>query len=316
MIGYKAFENDLTCRGFQYEIGKEYSIKEEPIICARGFHFCKNLKDVYKYYPMIDTTRVCKVEAWGKITTNDGKKFCTSNIMILEEIKIDSLKKGNIGNNCTGYINIGDRNSGDYNIGYQNSGDYNNGTGNSGDFNYGDFNTGNGNIGNRNSGFHNNGINNSGDCNIGHSNTGSSNNGDNNTGSYNIGDWNTSSYNHGCFNTQSQHIKMFNKETDWGMEDWYRSKARRILSKLTFCNGYNTRHIPIERMTEEEIAEHPECAVTEGFLKETETNLLIQKAWDNLADFEKQEIYNLPNFDKDIFKECTGIDIGGGKDMT
>ena len=43
MKGYKIFNSDWTCRGFQYEVGKTYEMKEDPICCERGFHFCGKL---------------------------------------------------------------------------------------------------------------------------------------------------------------------------------------------------------------------------------------------------------------------------------
>ena len=47
---YKAFNADLTCRGFQYEEGKTYEIDENPELCIRGFHACLSLADVFDYY--------------------------------------------------------------------------------------------------------------------------------------------------------------------------------------------------------------------------------------------------------------------------
>ena len=51
VIAYKGFESDMTCRGFQYELGKIYSISERPIICRQGFHACILPIDVIMYYP-------------------------------------------------------------------------------------------------------------------------------------------------------------------------------------------------------------------------------------------------------------------------
>jgi hypothetical protein len=49
-VTYKAFNNDFSCRGFQYEIGKEYEITEKPVRCTKmGFHSCKQPLDVFKY---------------------------------------------------------------------------------------------------------------------------------------------------------------------------------------------------------------------------------------------------------------------------
>ena len=51
MEGYKVFEPDWTCRGFQYEVGKTFEEDVTPSCCNRGFHFCKELKDCFNYYP-------------------------------------------------------------------------------------------------------------------------------------------------------------------------------------------------------------------------------------------------------------------------
>lgn len=94
MIGYKAFNEDLTCRGFQYEIGKTYSMEESPILCERGFHFCKSISECYTFYPMNDSTRICKIEALGEVLTNDKMKYCTNSIKIIEEITEDWEQRG------------------------------------------------------------------------------------------------------------------------------------------------------------------------------------------------------------------------------
>lgn len=61
MKAYKAFNKDLTCRGFQYEIGKTYEMKEKPIVCDRGFHACTKFDDVFNYYTWGKETRLCEV---------------------------------------------------------------------------------------------------------------------------------------------------------------------------------------------------------------------------------------------------------------
>ena len=121
MKGYKAFNSDLTCRGMQYEIGKEYTFDGEPIPCRQGFHFCETISDCYKFYPMSDNTRICEVEATGDIA-EEGVKCVTNVIKILAEITCDNLRKGNTGTSNSGYRNSGNRNSGDWNSGYRSSG--------------------------------------------------------------------------------------------------------------------------------------------------------------------------------------------------
>ena len=48
--GYKGFDKDMECRGFQYEVGKEYST-DKAIACTTGFHLCEKPFDVFQYYP-------------------------------------------------------------------------------------------------------------------------------------------------------------------------------------------------------------------------------------------------------------------------
>ena len=72
MKGYKAFNPDMTCRGFQYEIGKTYEIDGEPIMCGKGFHFCANPIDVFGYYPF-ENTLIAEVEALGDVKQEGTK---------------------------------------------------------------------------------------------------------------------------------------------------------------------------------------------------------------------------------------------------
>ena len=104
MIGYKAFNMDLTCRDMQYEIGKEYVFEGKPIACKQGFHFCDTIAECYQFYPMSSSTRICKIEASGDIV-KDGQKYITNKIKIIEEITKENIKKGNNGYNNSGYRN-------------------------------------------------------------------------------------------------------------------------------------------------------------------------------------------------------------------
>ena len=91
MKGYKGFDKDLKCRGFQYEIGKDYTAKGKVKACENGFHFCKNPMDVFGYYPPSDS-RYCTVEGSGKEDRdNDDSKVATSKIHITAEIGLKGL---------------------------------------------------------------------------------------------------------------------------------------------------------------------------------------------------------------------------------
>ena len=62
-------------------------------------------------------------------------------------------------------------------------------------------------------------------------------------------------------------------------------------------------------MTDEEKKQHPEYSVTGGFLKNIEVEGERQEWWDSLTKERKDSVMSLPNFDKNIFKEITGIDV-------
>ena len=132
--GFKGFDKDLKCRGFQYEIGKDYEQEGEVKCCERGFHFCENPFDVFGYYSPSDS-RYCEVEGYGNADkANDDSKVATSNIHISAEIGLNGLinagvkfildkvnfndsKSTNTGK-CSAATNTGDRsaatNTGDY----------------------------------------------------------------------------------------------------------------------------------------------------------------------------------------------------------
>ena len=286
MRGYKAFNKDLTCRGMQYEIGKEYRFDGEPIPCRQGYHFCETISDCYEFYPMNDDTRICEVEATGEVIS-EGVKRVTNVIKILSEITCDNIRKGNTGASNSGYRNSGGRNSGDRNSGYRNSGDRNSGG--------------------RNSGYRNSGDSNSGGSNSGDRNSGGRNSGDRNSGDSNSGDWNSGDRSSGVFCTEKQPtIKIFDVQTDWTFDDWTDSEAYRVMSE---CPYSYSDYIPADDMTDEEKYNHPEYKTIGGFVKTfTVTAEDKQKWWDSLSESDKNEVKALPNFDADKFCKCVGIE--------
>ena len=284
--GYKVFNPDWTCRGFQYEVGKIFEEDVKPSCCDRGFHFCEKAADCFSYYSFNSENRVAEVIALGEVDT-DGKKSCTNKIQIVREIPWQELLTiVNTGKDCTGLCNTGNRNTGDCNTGNRNTGDWNTGNRNTGNRNTGDWNTGNRNTGDWNTGDWNTGL-----C---------------NTGNRNTGDWNKSSFNTGCFNTEEQKITLFNKPSDITYNDWLRSDARYLLN-----------HIPKdvvewvyeEDMTDEEKAANPTYETTGGYLKVLNESECGQLWWGSLSDFQKNYIKSIPNFDAEIFEQCTGIKV-------
>lgn len=69
VLAYKAFDSNLRCREFQYEVGKSYTLVGTPSLCIWGFHACLKPIDVFRYKPFkrAKYTRFCLVKLSGKI---------------------------------------------------------------------------------------------------------------------------------------------------------------------------------------------------------------------------------------------------------
>ena len=89
---YKAFDKDLSCRGFKYKVGKEYEETGYIKACEKGFHACPYPLDVFGYYAPAGS-RFCEVEQSGKIDDSESDKVCSSKIRIGAELDIRGLVK-------------------------------------------------------------------------------------------------------------------------------------------------------------------------------------------------------------------------------
>ena len=89
---YKAFDKPLSCRGFKYEVGKEYEETGYIKACEKGFHACPYPLDVFGYYAPAGS-RFCEVEQSGKIDDSESDKVCSSKIRIGAELDIRGLVK-------------------------------------------------------------------------------------------------------------------------------------------------------------------------------------------------------------------------------
>ena len=88
---YKGFDKNMQCRGFQYEVGKEYDMDGEIKCCNRGFHACKSPFEVWDYYDMLNS-RFAEVEQSGKIDEEEkSTKVCSSHIKIKAELKLADI---------------------------------------------------------------------------------------------------------------------------------------------------------------------------------------------------------------------------------
>ena len=293
--GYKVFNPDWTCRpngNFkQYTCPGKFEENISPIRCGQGMHFCRRAADCFNYYSFNPENHVAEVIAYGDIA-EEGDKCCTNKLEIVREIPwAELLEIVNTGKGCTGLCNTGNRNTGNWNTG---------------NWNTGDWNTGNRNTGNRNTGNWNTGDWNTGDWNTGNRNTGDWNTGNRNTGDWNTGDWNKCNFSNGCFNTVEPKIYLFNKPSEWTYRDWLNSDARYLLNQIP---GDILRYVWFSEMTDEEKATHPEAETTGGYLKSLDNSKCGAIWWRDLSEENKSIIKAIPNFDKNIFKEITGIDV-------
>ena len=298
--GFKVFRPDWTCspngNTKQYTCPGKFEEEGELDVCGHGMHFCQTAADCFNYYSFNNENKVAEVIAYGEVRTN-GDKSCTDKLEIVREIPWDEvLRIVNIGKNCTGRCNTGNCNTGNWNTGDRNTGNRNTGNRNTGNRNTGNRNTGNWNTGNWNTG----------DCNTGNWNTGDWNTGDRNTGNRNTGDWNKSSFNTGCFNTEEQKIMLFNKPSDMTYREWMDSDARYLLNQIP---KNVVEWVYEEDMTDEEKAAYPTYETTGGYLKVLDESECGQLWWGSLSDRRKEIIKAIPNFDAEIFFQCTGVRV-------
>ena len=78
ITGYKGFDQNMRCRGYQYEGGEEYIHEGSAVACQSGFHFCENPLDVFGYYSPGESV-FHAVEGSGQIAkhNDDSKVSCT-----------------------------------------------------------------------------------------------------------------------------------------------------------------------------------------------------------------------------------------------
>ena len=122
MIVYKGTDKDMKCRGFQFELGKEY-VEEEAKLCDKGFHGCEYPLDVFaNYAPVGSRFFVADLDGVTHETESDDTKRVGTKIKLKAEIGIAGIVKAaveyikeraessnNQTGNCSAATNTGDR---------------------------------------------------------------------------------------------------------------------------------------------------------------------------------------------------------------
>ena len=145
-------------------------------------------------------------------------------------------------------------------------------------------------------------LSNLGENNLGYGNAGNRNAGYGNAGSCNAGNGNAGSDNAGMFNSKQGKIRLFNKETNVSWND------DRIQNVLRYSPDFQ-EYVYFSQMTEEEKKLYPYAKTTGGYYKQLGYKEGWIKFWGNATDDVKSVFLKLPNFNKKVFEEITGIKV-------
>ena len=144
--------------------------------------------------------------------------------------------------------------------------------------------------------------------NTGTGNTGKKNSGDRNSGVCNSGYWNSGNWNSGIFINTNLPVFSFNKKTKLTMNE-FKEKYETAMDTIIFGEFPLTKWISKENMTDKEKEKYPYYETTGGCLRTNTYKQAWAEAWKLYSEKERQAIQKLPNFNKDIFRDITGIDI-------
>jgi hypothetical protein len=204
--------------------------------------------------------------------------------------------------NSTGYGSTGYRSTGNRSTGYGSTGYRSTGNRSTGDRSTGNRSTGNYSTGYRSTGNYSTGYRSTGNRSTGYGSTGYRSTGHCSTGHRSTGSWSISDYSTGHFCTVDyMGFSAFNKPIT--LPEWKNAE------KPTFLFFDLTIWIPTEEMTEQEKQEHPTHKTTGGYLKVLDYKEAFQTSYDKASEKEKEQLLALPNFDAEVFKEISGIDI-------
>ena len=279
LIAYKAFHKDeqgLYCQPddfeFRYKEGEVYEIEGELLLCENGIHFCRELKNVFNFYSLVQWVSVHKVEILGDIIDDeDNVKSCTNKLKILEEVSFEDIIK-NLQSNSNG-------------VNHSDGVNYSNGVDHSDGVNYSNgVNRSNG-VNHSNGVDHSDGVNYSNGVNC------------SNGVDHSFGILNSSGVSNALFiANKKESYSIFGKEVS-------EERFEKVRSKLyEFLNGWyptfnNLKSLYLKYGSEWKLT--PIQAAEEIQKKE---------AWAGMPIKAIKYLMSLEEFDKDMFEEITGID--------
>ena len=96
ITGYKGFDKNMQCRGFQFEVGKTYKHDGPAKCCESGFHFCENPLDVFSYYSPGESTFAAVIGSGETATHDEDSKVACTNIKIKAAISLHDFIKASV----------------------------------------------------------------------------------------------------------------------------------------------------------------------------------------------------------------------------
>ena len=124
-----------------------------------------------------------------------------------------------------------------------------------------------------------------------------------NSGNYNNGDFNSCDYSSGLFCTQDPKVKIFDIETGMTMKEVVRTDWYRMLFKYSINLTKWIEYIDEEKQFDKD------KDLIGGYLNTYTYKEACKNWWNKYTDKEKAVIMSMPNFDKDKFKQITGIEV-------
>ena len=96
IIAYKGMDENMRCRGKQYEVGKTYT-EDKADCCHAGMHACVNPFDVFRYYRLDGKNRFFEVECSGDVSKDDcDSKLACTELTIKGEMNFAGLVKATV----------------------------------------------------------------------------------------------------------------------------------------------------------------------------------------------------------------------------
>ena len=95
IFGFKGFDKGMKCRGFQFEVGREYE-EDDAVICEKGFHFCENPLDVLNYYDLCESEFAEVASSGNTYRCNDDSKIATTKIKINTKLSLSGFIKASV----------------------------------------------------------------------------------------------------------------------------------------------------------------------------------------------------------------------------